>query len=67
MNSYVWNKIPNSEDPDVQVTKPFTSAHMRNAKLPDGGNLGMFDGHVEWRAFNRFVPRAGNSGPSFYY
>jgi prepilin-type N-terminal cleavage/methylation domain-containing protein/prepilin-type processing-associated H-X9-DG protein len=67
MNSYTWTGIPNSEDPDVQVAKPFTSSHMRNATLPSGGNLGMFDGHVEWRNFQQMIPRAGDSGPSFYY
>jgi prepilin-type processing-associated H-X9-DG protein len=66
MNTFTWTGIPSSEDGDVVVTKPFTSAHM-NRKLPSGDNVGMFDGHVEWRPFRQIVPRAGGGGPSFYY
>jgi prepilin-type N-terminal cleavage/methylation domain-containing protein len=54
-----WINVPHSLDPDVPVTKPFTSAHLKSATLPSGGNLGMLDAHVEWRSFSSFVPRAG--------
>jgi prepilin-type N-terminal cleavage/methylation domain-containing protein/prepilin-type processing-associated H-X9-DG protein len=69
MQAYTWTGIPHADDPDVPVNKPFTSAHMRDAKLPSGGNLGMFDGHVEWRNFQQIIPRAGSGsgGPCFYY
>jgi prepilin-type N-terminal cleavage/methylation domain-containing protein len=69
MQSYAWTDIPHSTDPDVPGTKPFTSAHFANARIPSGGNEGMFDGHVEWRPFQQFIPRAGASGegPCFYY
>jgi prepilin-type processing-associated H-X9-DG protein len=66
LDNYVWSGLPHSSDPDVPGTKPFTSAHMLNAKLPAGGNLGMLDGHVEWRSFKQFIPRCNNN-PSFYY
>ena len=69
MEHYIWTDLPHSNDPDVPGTKPFTSAHMLNARIPAGGNLGMIDGHVEWRPFQQFIPRAGNDGegPAFYY
>jgi prepilin-type N-terminal cleavage/methylation domain-containing protein len=69
MQTYPWTGIPHSQDPDVPGTKNFISAHMLNARLPAGGNLGMIDGHVEWRRFHDMIPRAGGtgSGPCFYY
>jgi prepilin-type N-terminal cleavage/methylation domain-containing protein len=38
------------------VGKPSTTAHM-NGKVPLGGNLGMLDGHSEWRAFKKMQSR----------
>ena len=69
MRSYSWTGLPHSLDPDVPGAKTFTSAHMLNATLPSGGNLGMLDGHVEWRRFQDLIPRAGSAseGPCFYY
>jgi prepilin-type N-terminal cleavage/methylation domain-containing protein/prepilin-type processing-associated H-X9-DG protein len=69
MENYMWTSLPHTVDPDVPGTKTFTSAHMLNARLPSGANLGMFDGHVEWRRFQDFIPRAGSqsSGPAYYY
>jgi len=69
MVRFLWTGLPHSDDPDVPGTKPFTSAHMLNARLPAGGNEGMIDGHVEWRPFRQFIPRAGgnNQGLSYYY
>ena len=69
MESYIWTDLPHSDDPDVPGNKAFTSAHMLNARIPSGANLGMFDGHVEWRPFQQLIPRAGSSGegPCFYY
>jgi prepilin-type N-terminal cleavage/methylation domain-containing protein len=69
MEHYIWTGLPHGDDPDVPGNKPFTSAHMVNARLPAGGNLGMIDGHVEWRPFQQFIPRAGGNGigPCFYY
>ena len=69
MENYIWTGIPHSVDPDVPGNKPFTSAHMQGARIPSGANLGMFDGHVEWRHFQQLIPRAGGGGegPCFYY
>jgi prepilin-type N-terminal cleavage/methylation domain-containing protein len=66
MDSYIWSGIPHSADPDVPGSKAFTSAHLLNGKIPSGGNLGIFDGHVEWRPFRKFIPRTANN-PSFYF
>jgi prepilin-type processing-associated H-X9-DG protein len=69
MQTYPWIGIPHSDDPDVPGTKTFTSAHLLNARLPSGANVGMIDGHVEWRRLQDLIPRAGGggSGPAFYY
>jgi prepilin-type N-terminal cleavage/methylation domain-containing protein/prepilin-type processing-associated H-X9-DG protein len=67
MEGFVWTGLPHTDDPDVPGKKPFTSSHMLNARIPSGSNLGMCDGHVEWRPFQRLIPRAGAGGPCFYY
>jgi prepilin-type N-terminal cleavage/methylation domain-containing protein/prepilin-type processing-associated H-X9-DG protein len=36
--------------------KPHRTAHL-NGFMPAGGNLGMLDGHVEWRKFDVMYPR----------
>lgn len=55
--------------------KPHLSAHL-NGRTPAGGNLGMVDGHVEWRKFDKMIPRgyggaggAGDNGtsPTFWW
>ncbi len=66
MERSLWTDLPHNSDPDVPGSKPFTSSHMVNARLPFGNNLGMFDGHVEWRRFQDFIPRAV-SGLTFYF
>jgi prepilin-type N-terminal cleavage/methylation domain-containing protein/prepilin-type processing-associated H-X9-DG protein len=48
------------------VTKSHISAHMANATTPDGGNVGMIDGHVEWRPFRQMINRTQDP-PWFYY
>jgi prepilin-type N-terminal cleavage/methylation domain-containing protein len=69
MQRYQWTDLPHTDDPDVPTTKPFVTSHMQNGRIPAGGNLGMIDGHVEWRPFQQFIPRAGGEagGPAFYY
>jgi prepilin-type N-terminal cleavage/methylation domain-containing protein/prepilin-type processing-associated H-X9-DG protein len=53
--------------------KHHLTAHM-NGAVPKGGNLGMLDGHVEWRKFEKMIPRAsgamwGSSGtcPTYWW
>jgi prepilin-type N-terminal cleavage/methylation domain-containing protein/prepilin-type processing-associated H-X9-DG protein len=36
--------------------KPHISAHLKGS-VPAGGNIGMLDGHAEWRKFDLMVPR----------
>jgi prepilin-type N-terminal cleavage/methylation domain-containing protein/prepilin-type processing-associated H-X9-DG protein len=44
------------------------TSHMIGA-MPEGGNLGMLDGHVEWRKFFLMYPRdaAGSGSPVFWW
>lgn len=58
--NYNWANV------DGGYRKPHLSAHMENATLPDGGNVGMLDGHVEWRPFSQMICREAG-GPFFYY
>ena len=47
--------------------KPHITAHL-NRKIPSGGNLGMLDGHVEWRKFELMQVRTLPSGsPTFWW
>ena len=66
MESFIWTGLPHTDDPDVPGNKTFNSAHMQNARIPSGANLGMIDGHVEWRPFRLLIPRC-DGGPCFYY
>jgi prepilin-type N-terminal cleavage/methylation domain-containing protein/prepilin-type processing-associated H-X9-DG protein len=49
------------------VRKGHISAHLANSTIPDGANLGMLDGHVEWRKFNQMINRVGTGPPYFYW
>jgi prepilin-type processing-associated H-X9-DG protein len=48
------------------------TAHL-NGKMPAGGNIGMLDGHVEWRFFQNMSPRTvysdngGQTIPVFWW
>ena len=61
MQTYNWIGLIN--------TYNYATSHMDNAKLPAGVNIGMIDGHVEWRSFiSKYVqPRAGDAGSPIYY
>ena len=45
--------------------KNHLTAHL-NGNIPAGGNLGMLDGHVEWRKFQDMQVRT-TTGPSFWW
>ncbi len=45
---------------------PHISPHL-NGLVPAGGNLGMLDGHVQWRRFFDMDERATSSGPGFWW
>ena len=55
----------------TQIVGGFPSPHLSphlTGRLPAGGNLGMLDGHVEWRRFNEMHPRSPNVGvPTFWW
>ena len=42
---------------DGGYVKPHLSPHL-NGMIPLGGNVGMLDGHVEWRNLTNMLPRA---------
>jgi prepilin-type processing-associated H-X9-DG protein len=48
--------------------KHHISPHL-NGKIPAGGNVGMLDGHTEWRAFQKMISRvdAGSGSPVFWW
>jgi prepilin-type N-terminal cleavage/methylation domain-containing protein/prepilin-type processing-associated H-X9-DG protein len=48
------------------VAKGHISAHVESGTVPLGGNIGMIDGHVEWRPFKQMIDRTAG-GPYFYY
>jgi prepilin-type N-terminal cleavage/methylation domain-containing protein/prepilin-type processing-associated H-X9-DG protein len=62
-----WTSIPHGADSDVPGTKGFTSSHMANGTFPSGVNLGMFDGHVEWRHFQNIIARGAVDSLTFYF
>lgn len=49
-------------------SKLHRTAHMEGRR-PSGGNVGMLDGHAEWRKFPKMVPRtvAGSGSPVFWW
>jgi len=48
-------------------SKLHRTSHL-NGTIPDGGNLGMLDGHVEWRRFINMYPRTTVAGdPVFWW
>jgi prepilin-type N-terminal cleavage/methylation domain-containing protein len=49
-------------------TKHHLTAHMAG-KVPEGGNVGMLDGHSEWRKFPQMVNRdlQGSGAPVFWW
>ncbi len=60
MATYNWSSV------DGGYKTPHISAHMAN-NLPEGGNMGITDGHAEWRPFVQMICRASVPTPSFYY
>jgi prepilin-type N-terminal cleavage/methylation domain-containing protein/prepilin-type processing-associated H-X9-DG protein len=64
MQNFNWSDI----DGGFRVagaTKGHVSAHLQK-KVPKGGNVGMIDGHAEWRPFSQMRSRTATS-PWFYY
>jgi prepilin-type processing-associated H-X9-DG protein len=60
--SYHYDPLPGMGGAAGWVGKHRTS-HL-NGIYPSGGNLGMLDGHVEWRKFDLMLPRMNLNNPS---
>ncbi len=63
--NYPTNLNYNWVDVDGGFPKHHLSAHLKSATIPDGGNVGMIDGHVEWRPFMQMICR--NAGSPYFY
>jgi prepilin-type N-terminal cleavage/methylation domain-containing protein len=67
--SYQWINIPSGYNPPGWTGH--RTSHL-NSTLPAGGNLGMLDGHIEWRSFTNMTSQVLNSVngvliPSFWW
>lgn len=51
-NTYQWTGITGG----LGSTLVNQAAHLAG-RMPEGGNIGMLDGHVEWRFFSKMSPR----------
>ncbi|HEY3853487.1 MAG TPA: prepilin-type N-terminal cleavage/methylation domain-containing protein [Verrucomicrobiae bacterium] len=65
MVKYNWNNVDGGYTYN-NVLKGHISAHLEGGTIPLGGNMGMIDGHVEWRPFNQMINRSSGE-PWFYY
>ena len=66
-NSYKWINIQGGlRNPDGTFFQHRTS-HLKRGSVPRGGNLGMLDGHVEWRPFQQMLPRTDASNVPCYW
>jgi prepilin-type N-terminal cleavage/methylation domain-containing protein/prepilin-type processing-associated H-X9-DG protein len=64
-----WNNMSGYQWFDIAGSSPLhhRTAHM-NGRLPAGANVGMLDGHVEWRDAHDFQPRTLPGGnPEFWW
>jgi prepilin-type N-terminal cleavage/methylation domain-containing protein len=66
MMGYDWTTIDGGYKVNG-VAKPHISAHLKNATIPEGANVGMLDSHVEWRPFSQFIYRTANSADPYFY
>ncbi|MGA2556376.1 MAG: type II secretion system protein [Verrucomicrobiota bacterium] len=63
LNTLSWNGL-------IANQYPANTSHMSGPIYPAGVNVGMIDGHVEWRSYNSpyIQPRAGDgSAPTYFY
>ncbi len=66
-STYQWIKIPGGYAPPGWPGHK--TSHLNQKNFPTGGNLGMLDGHVEWRKFQFMLPRTDPTGapPVFWW
>jgi prepilin-type N-terminal cleavage/methylation domain-containing protein/prepilin-type processing-associated H-X9-DG protein len=63
--SYQWINIPGGYN--APGWTGHRTSHL-NGALPAGGNLGMLDGHVEWRSFTNMTSHVSQTGiPNFWW
>lgn len=65
---YTWNNVPGGYTVNG-VKLPHTSAHLKG-NVPNGGNVVMLDGHVEWVKFDLMSCRTlmtANGVPGFWW
>jgi prepilin-type N-terminal cleavage/methylation domain-containing protein/prepilin-type processing-associated H-X9-DG protein len=64
---YTWNNCPGGYTVNG-VPKPHTSPHLKG-NFPNGGNILMLDGHVEWEKFDSMICRTLSSAniPGFWW
>jgi prepilin-type N-terminal cleavage/methylation domain-containing protein/prepilin-type processing-associated H-X9-DG protein len=65
MLTYDWVNVDGGYEYNG-APKGHLSAHLRNKTIPEGANIGMIDGHAEWRPFMQMINRTSGA-PNFYY
>ncbi len=71
--TYQWTDIPGGLPTGVHAAygpwHGFSTPHMdKTGMLPEGGAVGMLDGHTEWRAFSNMLPRTtGADGTPIFW
>jgi prepilin-type N-terminal cleavage/methylation domain-containing protein/prepilin-type processing-associated H-X9-DG protein len=68
MSTYNWANIYGGLHwpPPANPLFPHRTAHL-DGKLPKGANIGMLDGHIEWRDARDFEPRTKPGIPTFWW
>ena len=68
MSTYNWTSIIGGLNWPPPSFPPFhhRTSHL-NGNLPQGANVGMLDGHVEWRDAHDFQPRTVAGIPTFWW
>jgi prepilin-type N-terminal cleavage/methylation domain-containing protein len=65
MEHYNWSDVDGGYPIHHEAPHLMTSGSLT---FPVGGNVGMVDGHIDWRPFRKMIPRAGGNGdPYFWY
>ena len=65
MEKFNWSDVEGGYPIHHEAPHLMTSGSLT---FPVGGNVGMVDGHIDWRPFRKMIPRAGGNGdPYFWY
>ncbi len=63
---YQWRNITGGLATPTGGAFQHRTSHL-NRNMPRGGNLGMLDGHAEWRRFQFMLPRTTPGIPTFWW